>query len=138
MRVFDNISKTKGSNLKFHKLEGTDEIVKTHPPREMDVINNDNSHKIKGRTHIHTTCFWTHDEVRKPTERECLCRGRFADRQRCSSQAFRSRESIVERTDGSSGRRNIIIKACGIDVQGTFPRACHIVLPRTRCTESQV
>ena len=62
-------------------------------------------------------------------ERECSCRWRFADRQRCSSQALRSRESIVERTDGSSGRRKIMIKACGIDVQGTFPRACHIVLP---------
>ena len=68
-------------------------------------------------------------KVRVPTERECSCRWRFADRQRCSSQALRSRESIVERTDGSSGLRKIMIKACGIDVQGTLPRACHIVLP---------
>ena len=68
-------------------------------------------------------------KVRKPTERECSCRRRFVDQQKCSSQALRLRDSIVERTDGSSGRRKIMIKACGIDVQGTFPRACHIVLP---------
>ena len=64
------------------------------------------THKIQRRTHIHTTCFDDLNdvtEVRVPTKRECSCRGRFADRQRCSSQALWLRESIVERTDGSSG-----------------------------------
>ena len=59
---------------------------------------------------------------------------------RCSSQALRSRESIVERTDGNSGRIKIVIKACGFEVQGTFPRACHMCYPvrvvrRVKCDE---
>ena len=95
----------------------------------MDAIDTQLTKSTKGR-YTYTQRFWTYDiNVCEPTERACSCRWRFADRRRCSSQALRSRESIVERTDGNSGRRKIMIKACGINVQGTLPRACHIVLP---------
>ena len=86
--------------------------------------------KFKGRTHIHTTFLKDpkkdHTNVKVLTEQECLCRGRYTDLRRCSSQAFRSRESINEKADEIS-RRLEMMKACGINVQGTVPQACHIV-----------
>ena len=120
LTVLDKFWKRWGYLTKFQKLMDLKKWTQT-------------THNSQDTKNTHTyNVFWRPEgcyQVRVPTEREGSCRWRFADWQRCSSQALRSRESIVERTDGSSGRRKIMIKACGIDVQGTFPRACHIVLP---------
>ena len=125
--------------LFFLKLKGTYKISITHQPKRNGCDPHTTNKINKRKIYIHNIFKdpKEHTKVCKSTERECSCRRRFADQRRCLSQALQSRESIVERTDGSSGRRKIMIKACGINVQGTLPRACHIVLPRTRCTESQ-